>query len=47
METRPDLKVDLKSFVKWFNLTLKQYNSVIERLCVEKKPAALKQKKRK
>ena len=32
METRPDLKIDWPSFIKWFNLTLEQYNSPIERL---------------
>jgi hypothetical protein len=32
METREDLKIDWPSFVKWFNLTLEQYNSKCERL---------------
>ena len=27
METKEDLKIDWPSFVKWFNLTLQQYNS--------------------
>lgn len=32
METREDLKINWPSFVKWFNLTLEQYNSKCETL---------------
>ena len=32
MVSRNDLKIDWAAFIKWFNLTLKQYNSNIEPL---------------